>query len=131
MTTLNVLSDDSLQSLKRDHERLRYEVRELRVMLRALRTELGDDCANSVATTGTIIPGRSGTTPGGPILCQRKRLNAATPRVFVDYGPEIPVYSWVTAASSDPAGETGGILWIFIEQDIHGIFWFTGQDCPA
>ena len=43
MTTINVLSDDSLQAVKRDHERLRYELRELRVMLRALQSQQQDD----------------------------------------------------------------------------------------
>lgn len=130
MTTVPILSEESLQKLKRDHERLRYDVDELRVILRSMRSELGDDAANAVATTDEIIPGRSGTTPGGPIMCQRKRINAATPRVFVDYGVPVPVYSWVNSDSSDPADENGGVLWIFIEMDIHGVWWFTGQDCP-
>jgi len=43
MPTISVLSDESLQALKRDHERLRYEVRELRVMLRALQSQQQDD----------------------------------------------------------------------------------------
>lgn len=35
MTLIRTLSDDSLAALKRDHERLRYEVEQLRTMLRS------------------------------------------------------------------------------------------------
>ena len=128
MTQLFTLSEDAIKKLKADHERLRYELEELRHTLRTLRG-VSDDAANAVAVTDTIIPARVGTTPGGPINVQRKRLNTASPRAFVDYGAEVPVYSWIKSASTDPAAETGGVLWIFIEQDIHGVWWFTGQDC--
>ena len=126
MPVIPVLSEESLQKLKRDHEKLRYDLDELRMTLRTLRG-LTDDSANSVATTATIIPGRSGTTPGGPILVQRKRIGPAG--TFVDYGVPVPVYSWVQSDSSDPAS-VGGTLWIYIELDIHGVWWFTGEDCP-
>lgn len=88
---------------------------------------------NHVATTAVIIPKRVGTDPGGPVYVQPKKLeaNADTGHLeFVDCGGLIQIYSWVKTDSSDPADEDGGILWIFIEQDPHGIWWFTGQDCP-
>jgi hypothetical protein len=130
MTRLQVLTDDSLRAIHRDHERLRYEVNNLQTMLRSFRCELtdGGKGGNAVAVTTVIIPARSGTTPGGPIECQRMKLNSAA--TFVVDGPVIDVYSWVKSPSSDPAGETGGELWIFIEQDAHGVWWFTGEDCP-
>jgi hypothetical protein len=43
MTTIRVLSDEFIAALQRDHEQLRVEVRELRNVLRSLRSELGDD----------------------------------------------------------------------------------------
>jgi hypothetical protein len=42
MTTIRVLSDDAIDSLKRDHERLRYEVHQLRIMLRVVHSQLDD-----------------------------------------------------------------------------------------
>ena len=42
MTTLKVFSDDALAALKLDHERLRYEVRQLRTMLRAFMSSADD-----------------------------------------------------------------------------------------
>jgi hypothetical protein len=86
---------------------------------------------NSVATTSTIIPPREGNTPGGPITVLKKKIcdPSAAELGFCDNG-EVEVYSWVKTASSDPAEEDGGVLWIFIEQDEQGIWWFTGQDCP-
>ena len=43
MTTIQILSEDALRDIKRDHERLKYEVQQLRVMLRACQSQLGDD----------------------------------------------------------------------------------------
>lgn len=87
---------------------------------------------NSVAVTEEVIPARSGDTPGGPISVQRKKIEdpAAASPVFVDDGDPVDVWSWVKTDSSDPADEAEGELWIFIEQDANGIWWFTGQDCP-
>lgn len=84
---------------------------------------------NAVATTATIIPARSGTTPGGPISVTKKKLDDLVTPTLVDDGV-VDVYSWVKTASSDPADEDGSVLWIFIEQDAAGVWWFTGQDCP-
>lgn len=132
MTTLRTLSDDSLAAVKRDHERLRYEVNQLRTVLRFFQSQVGGAAGrNIVATTTTIIPKRVGAVAGGPIMCQRKRLNTASPREFVDDGPPVPVYSWIKSDSTDPADEDGGVLWMFLEQDPSGTYWFTGQDCPA
>ena len=87
---------------------------------------------NAVAVTDEIIPGRDGDTPGGPIMVQRKKIDDPTSETpeFVDDGDEVEVWSWVKADSSDPADEEDELLWIYIEQDAHGVWWFTGQDCP-
>lgn len=100
-------------------------------------TGTGGGGDNIVAVTEEIIHGRVGDTPGGdgtgkPVYMQRKVLDDPTlePPTFIDYGPPIPVWSWVKADSSDPADEVGGKLWVFLEQDVNGVYWFTGQDCP-
>jgi hypothetical protein len=83
---------------------------------------------NSVATTGTIIPARSGNVPGGPIEVIKKKIVdiTASPLAFESNGT-VNVYSWVQSPSSDPGNS---VLWIFIEQDENGVWWFTGEDCP-
>jgi hypothetical protein len=83
---------------------------------------------NSVATTATIIPARSGNVPGGPIEVIKKKIVdiTASPLAFESDGT-VNVYSWVQSPSSDPGN---GVLWIFIEQDENGVWWFTGEDCP-
>jgi hypothetical protein len=83
----------------------------------------GGDC---VATTTDIIPARDGTTAGGPISCQCYELVEST----LTSTESVNVWSWIKSDSSDPANEEGGLLWIFIEKDAAGIWWFTGQDCP-
>lgn len=85
-----------------------------------------------LAYTEDIIPGRSGTTPGGPISVQPCRIAdiSATPKVIETYGSTRSVYSWVKADSTDPADESGGKLYIWCETDEFGVHWFTGQDCP-
>ena len=93
---------------------------------------VGGGGGNAVAVTTQIIPGRDGDTPGGPIEVQRKRIedpDAASP-VFIDDGDPIDIWSWVKSDSTDPDDEVDDELWIFIEQDAHGVWWFTGQDCP-
>lgn len=89
---------------------------------------------NQVAVTTEIIPGRVGTTPGGPIDVQRKKLTGCDENgdncTFEDDGDPVPCYSWIKGDSTDPADEDDGELWIFIEQDSYGVWWFTGQDCP-
>ena len=82
---------------------------------------------NCVATTDTIIPKREGVTAGGPIGCITYRLEAGT----LTAGETVQVWSWISSDSSDPAVEEDEILWIFIEQDAAGVWWFTGQDCPS
>jgi len=131
MTTLYIPSERALEMLRRDHAQLRLEVHSLRTMLRAFRCELAEGGGgNAVAVTTEIIPGRAGDTPGGPISVQRKRLDNSSPRQFVDDGPPVDVYSWVKADSTDPDDEVDDQLWIYIEMDDHGVWWFTGQDCP-
>jgi hypothetical protein len=130
MTRIPFYTDESFAALRRDHERLRYEVNSLQVMLRAFRCDLTDGRGgNAVATTTIIIPKRVGTTAGGPVSCQRKKINSSG--VFSDDGPPVDVWSWIKSDSSDPTNEDDSLLWIYIEQDSHGIWWFTGQDCPA
>jgi hypothetical protein len=82
---------------------------------------------NQVAYTTTLIPGRVGAVAGGPIAVQPKKLDTSTPPELVNDGDTVQVYSWVESDSSDP-GATG--FYIFIEQDSHGTWWFTGEDCP-
>jgi hypothetical protein len=82
---------------------------------------------NRVAYTTTLIPGRVGAVAGGPIAVQPKKLDTSTPPELVNDGDTVQVYSWVESDSSDP-GATG--FYIFIEQDSHGTWWFTGEDCP-
>jgi len=41
-TKINSFGEDSLAALKRDHERLRYEVRQMRTMLRAFMSTMPD-----------------------------------------------------------------------------------------
>ena len=91
---------------------------------------------NRVAYTEEIIYGRDGLTPGGdgaggPVKVQPLKLDGS-PLAFVADGSEVDCYSWVKADSTDPKDEVddGGKLFIFIEQDEYGIWWFTGQDCP-
>lgn len=43
MTSVPILSEQSIQALRRDHERLRYEVHTLQTMLRAFMSAGGDD----------------------------------------------------------------------------------------
>jgi hypothetical protein len=211
-TTITVLSPEAFQAIKRDHDRLRYEVQNMRTKLHVFINELddlssGEQCVailedpldprdgttpggpataqpqkiddpesetpvfiedgdtvevwtwvdkailagdyvfiekdkygvwwtgdktgeggnNCVATTDTIIPKREGVTAGGPIGCITYRLEAGT----LTAGETVQVFSWISSDSSDPEVEEDGILWIFIEQDAAGVWWFTGQDCPA
>lgn len=91
----------------------------------------GGGSLNSVATTSVIIPARSGSVPGGPVTVTRRGF---TEGVFGVLGT-VDCYSWIRHASADPAIEPdeglGAVLWIFIEQDEGGMWWFTGQDCPV
>lgn len=45
MTTVPILSEQSIQALRRDHERLRYEVHTLQTMLRAFMSAQGSNPA--------------------------------------------------------------------------------------
>lgn len=58
MTTLQAFSEDALHALKRDHERLRYEVNQLRTMLRAFRCDLSDDGGTRGGCLAEDHPGR-------------------------------------------------------------------------
>lgn len=42
MTRIQTFSDDSFAAIKRDHERLRYEMQEMRAMLRAFMSAVPD-----------------------------------------------------------------------------------------
>ena len=90
------------------------------------RTAQAASGASRVATTTTIIPARSGSTPGGPVNVQPKKFNGTA---FVDDGVPVPVYSWVKTASADPDDEDDDYLWIYIAQGVDGYWWFIGQDC--
>lgn len=90
----------------------------------------GGGGGNRVAVTEEIIPGRVGLVAGGPIEVQPLKLDDSDPREFVNDGDTVEVYSWVKADSTDPEAEADSKLYIFIEQDSHGTWWFTGQDCP-
>jgi hypothetical protein len=98
-------------------------------------TASGKGGGNSVAYTTTVIPGRVDDKPGGPITVTKKVLaipgtatassssTALFDGVLVD-GDEVEVYSW---ASSDSLSN----VYIFIEQDEAGYWWFTGEDCAV
>ena len=90
----------------------------------------GGGGGNRVAYTEVVIPGRDGMVPGGPTEVQPLKLTTEPPLMFVNDGDPVEIYSWVKADSTDPADEEDGKLFIFIEEDEHGIVWFTGQDCP-
>ena len=94
----------------------------------------GGGGGNRVATTEEIIHGRVGTQPGGdglggPVKVQPLKLDGS-PLAFVNDGAEVDCYSWVKADSTNPEDEDDGKLYIFIEEDPYGIWWFTCQDCP-
>lgn len=94
----------------------------------------GGGGGNAVATTTEIIPKREGLTPGGPIECIPYMLSQDPDTgvySLVTTGKTVEVFSWIKSDSSDPDAEEGGILWIFIEQDEYGVWWFTGEDCPS
>lgn len=133
MARIEIISPDSLRQLSAQFQRLQQQVGNLTRRLSAFRNELDDGGgSNAVAVTDEVIPARSGDTPGGPIKVQKKKIEDihADPLTFVDDGAEVDCYSWVKSDSSDPADEDDGELWIYIEQDLHGVWWFTGQDCP-
>ena len=80
----------------------------------------------AVAITTDIIPARVGDVPGGPIDCVlQSSIGGAA---FTD-GVTVPVHSWVKTPSADPADEDGGELYIFVAQDLNGMWWFIAQDC--
>ena len=80
----------------------------------------------AVAITTDIIPARVGDVPGGPIDCVlQPSIGGAA---FTD-GVTVPVHSWVKTPSADPADEDGGELYIFVAQDLNGMWWFISQDC--
>ena len=87
----------------------------------------GGGGGNSVATTTTIIPARSDDVPGGPVSVTKRSFAEGT---LAEDGT-VDCYSWIRNASADPAQEPDGKLWIFIEKDEGGRWWFTGQDCPV
>jgi hypothetical protein len=42
MATVKILSEESILALRRDHEQLRYEVRNLRALVRAVHSQIDD-----------------------------------------------------------------------------------------
>lgn len=85
---------------------------------------------NRVAISTVVIPKRVGRVAGGPVEVQPVKLDSSSPPEFVNDGDPVNIYSWVKTDSTDPADEEDGELYIFIEDDDHGVTWFTGQDCP-
>ena len=123
-TTIRTFSDDSFAALKRDHERLRYEVRKLRVMLRAamsalesgkrpfIRFELSAALAKTDASKGATIVGQYG----------RGGKHATT----------ITVYNPADATNGNYTyrGASGASGWA-IYDPIELKYWIWDIDCPA
>lgn len=124
MTTIRTFSDDSIAALKRDHERLRYEVRELRVQLRAalsalesglrlfVRFELSASLAKTDASKSATIVGQYGR--GGK------------------HKTSITVYNPADATNSNYtySGANGASGWAFYDP-IEQKFWIFDMDCPG
>lgn len=126
--TIPILSERSIEAVAADHQRLMHHVTRLDSQLRFFNSQIGTDQLGqgSVAITNTIIPARVGITPGGPINVLRLRLDNSG---LLEAHESVPVYSWVQADSADPADQPNNELYIFIEQDEYGTWWFTAQDC--
>jgi len=74
MPTLPVLTPSAIEQLRRDHERLRLEVRQLRAAVRAMSSTTHGAVFELAETDGSGISAMSGDTPGsGTITPYRVR----------------------------------------------------------
>jgi hypothetical protein len=116
---VNVLSDDALQQLRADHERLRLEVQQLQHQVRALSA--GDDVGELEIgkTDGSGISALSGTTPGSGTVTLYRKPAGETDLVSTGY----------TVTCYNMAGAVDASEWVAMIRDRFGRFWVVVEKC--
>lgn len=123
-TTVTQLSQDSLAALRRDHEKLRYEVQSLRVQLRAamsalesglrmmVRFELSSALANTEASKAATLVGQ---------YCRGGQHKTS-----------VTVYNPADATNGNYTyyGASGASGWAFYDA-VEKKFWIFDMDCPG
>jgi hypothetical protein len=118
MTTLSVLSPRGLEQLRRDHERLRLEVRELRAAVRALGHVTRGSVLELAKTDGTGISAMTGDTPGSGTITPYRIRGDGT----------ITALSH-TETCYNLAGAVAATTYIGILRDAWGRPWAIVEDC--
>lgn len=74
------------------------------------------------------IPGRVDDTTPGTATVQPVKIDSATGK-FVDDGDPVTIYSWVGSPSADPADDSKGYIYVWIERAKDANLYWTGEDC--
>jgi hypothetical protein len=124
--TVQVLSDDSLAKLKRDHDRLRYEVQELRVMLRSYLSELIDD--GPMLRGGCLAEDHPGR--GIAFDLYLGVWSRANDKWEYDTSKTVKAIDWRYGVPYPPAGSTG--LFERRPSTTYGVIWEdVSLDCES
>ena len=124
MTTIKTFSDDSLAALKRDHERLRYEVRQLRVQLRAAMSALESGLRGDVRFVLAAGLAKTDASKTATIIGQYGRGGSHKTSITVNNPAD------ATNGNYTYAGASGASGWAFYDP-IEKKFWIFDMDCPA
>lgn len=123
-TTITQLSGDSIAALRRDHEKLRYEVQSLRVQLRAAMSALESGLRMMVRFELTAALAKTDATKGATIVGQYCRGGK--------HKTAITVHNPADATNGDYtySGASGASGWAFYDA-VTLEFWIFDMDCPG
>lgn len=124
MDTIKTFSDDSFAALKRDHERLRYEVREMRIALRAAMSALENGRRIFGRFTLDAALAKTDATKSGTLTAQCGRGSQHPSAITLNNPAD------ATNGNYTYSGASGASGWAFYDP-IQMKWWIFDMDCPA